>query len=129
MEPSCRIGPPRLCMCPGSERCLTRWRRCALAGALDAALSSQYARRASTALLGAVIQPTAFWFGEDPEARRNAILVEALKAAVEEFRERLGPDLHAWRWGQMHTALFRHPLATDGERRSLLNIGPFQRGG
>ena len=101
----------------------------ALAGALDMALSSQYARRASTALLGAVIQPTAFWFGEDPEAGRNATLVEALKVAVEEFRERLGPDLHAWRWGRVHAALFRHPLATDGATRSLLNIGPFQRGG
>ena len=76
-----------------------------------------------------MIQPTAFWFGEDPEARRNTILVEALRVAVEEFRGRLGQDLHEWRWGQVRTALFRHPLATDGETRSLLNIGPFQRGG
>ena len=100
-----------------------------VAGDLDAALLAQYARRAGTTLLGAVIQPTTFWFGDDPEAGRDVVLAEALKVAVEEFRGRLATDMQTWRWGELHTALFRHPLATGGQTRMLFNIGPFQRGG
>ncbi len=63
-----------------------------------------------------------------PEARRR-ILEEALTAALERGRELLGKDLSAWRWGRLHTARFRHPLATDEERRRLFDLGPLERGG
>jgi penicillin amidase len=64
-----------------------------------------------------------------PPARRERVLLDALDAALERGRRLLGPDLSVWRWGRLHTALFRHPLSSDVERRRLFDLGPLERGG
>jgi penicillin amidase len=72
-------------------------------------------------------------FGEDPLAGRDALLVESLKQAVADLRERLGPDMGRWQHGQkkLKHALIRHPLspAVDAELRARLDVGPVPRGG
>ena len=71
--------------------------------------------------------------GEDPLAARDALLLEALEAAVDELTGKLGRDMDGWAWGQpdYHHATLRHPLGSvvDAETRSLLEVGPAPRGG
>ena len=71
--------------------------------------------------------------GTDPMAARDALLMDALVAAMAELTEKLGPDSGGWAWGQAdyHHAYLRHPLgnAVDPETRSLLEVGPAPRGG
>ena len=72
-------------------------------------------------------------FGEDPIAGRDALLLEALEAAVADLTERFGPDPDAWVYGQnayKHVRL-RHPLsrAVNDAWRDRLEVGPLPRGG
>ena len=43
---------------------------------------------------------------------RDSILLAALDTALIEVKRLVGPDPRAWRWGAVHIARFRHPLAT-----------------
>ena len=47
---------------------------------------------------------------------------------MKDLSGRLGSDPTAWRWGDIHTITFPHPLAI-GPLALLLNIGPFNRPG
>ncbi|HEX8274476.1 MAG TPA: penicillin acylase family protein [Longimicrobiaceae bacterium] len=71
--------------------------------------------------------------GGDPARIRDAILARSLEEAVAELKERLGPDMAAWRYGQtrMHHVQLRHPLsaALDSAGRAGLDHGPLPRGG
>jgi penicillin G amidase len=40
--------------------------------------------------------------GEDPLAARHELVLASLRTALDELAERLGPDMDAWRWGQLH---------------------------
>ena len=71
------------------------------------------------------------WFSDvgDPTSRgRDAISGRALEDAVRDLRARLGADPERWRWGELHTITFAHPLAV-GPLALLLNIGPLRRPG
>ena len=72
-------------------------------------------------------------FGADPMRARDALLVDALAAAVASLENKLGPNRENWAWGQVdyHHARLRHPLGTavDAETRELLEAGPLPRGG
>jgi penicillin amidase len=50
-------------------------------------------------------------FGRDPERGRDSVALLALGDAVRDLTTRLGGDRAAWRWGALHRASFRHPLA------------------
>ncbi|MDR6116221.1 MULTISPECIES: penicillin acylase family protein [unclassified Sphingomonas] len=50
-------------------------------------------------------------FGPDPEAARDALLAKALGRAWETASEALGTDPAAWRWGDIHRVVLRHPLS------------------
>ena len=62
-------------------------------------------------------------FGTDPAAARDSVALDALAGAVRLITQRLGPDRAKWRWGAIHRATFRHPLA------EAFDIGPAERGG
>jgi penicillin amidase len=79
--------------------------------------------------MAALQQPTARWFGDDPAAGRDAALVESLREAVAEAREKLGADPAKWRWGAIHKTPFRHALSTDDARKSLFDLPSPERGG
>src|ERR1019366_4021187 len=44
--------------------------------------------------------------GDDPTAARDALLLASLRSALDEIAERLGPEMAAWRWGDLHHAHF-----------------------
>jgi penicillin amidase len=80
-------------------------------------------------LLEVLQWPTERWFGKDPKAGRDAVLMSSLRDAVAETTKKLGPDPARWRWGTLHHALFRHPLATDDARKAVLDLPEVERGG
>jgi penicillin amidase len=57
---------------------------------------------------------------------RKAILTESLAAALAELTERLGPDMEAWRWGDLHHARFVPAAAALAEPalREKMTHGP-----
>lgn len=79
--------------------------------------------------LEALRTPAARWFGDDPAAGRDAVLVATLRDAVAETREKLGDDPAKWRWGALHKAPFTHVLSTDEARKTLFNLPSPERGG
>jgi len=86
--------------------------------------------RSATVVLRHLAQPTADWFGPQPLARRDALLAETLRLAVERVQKLLGDDVEAWSWGRIHTATFHHPLESLGpEVARAFNLGPVPRGG
>lgn len=68
-------------------------------------------------------------FGENGTAIRDALLLATLDAAWAETRARLGDDARRWRWGDLHQALFEHPLAKLPGGGGRLNVGPLPVGG
>lgn len=72
-------------------------------------------------------------FGSDPLAGRDKFVLDTLAQAVANLREKLGPNIQNWIYGQADYkhALIRHPLgaAVNEEIRSRLEVGPVPRGG
>jgi len=73
--------------------------------------------------------PKPAWFGSDPKAGRDAVLLRSLEEAVAEAKTKLGPDPKTWRWGGLHKTALQHILATDPERKALFGLPPVERGG
>jgi len=72
-------------------------------------------------------------FGEDPLQGRDEFLLNTLAQGVATLREKLGPNIENWVYGQLDYkhVLIRHPLAAavNEEIRNRLNVGPVPRGG
>ncbi|GAA2866251.1 penicillin acylase family protein [Pseudonocardia halophobica] len=69
--------------------------------------------------------------GPNPDKFLAETVAWTLPAAVAELAELLGPDRATWRWGRLHVAQARHPLAallTDVPGEQLV-AGPEPRGG
>ena len=66
---------------------------------------------------------------EAPEELRKQVMLESLADAFREAQALLGVDTSAWRWGNLHTITFRHPLANTPARGGVFNRGPVERGG
>jgi penicillin amidase len=72
-------------------------------------------------------------FGADPIAGRDALVVKALDKAVAGLRQRLGPDMSRWQYGQVkfkHIQL-KHPLSdiVRADLQARLDLEPLPRGG
>jgi penicillin amidase len=79
-------------------------------------------------LLAVLQKPDARWFGENPTAGRDKFVRETFAAAVEKLKKL--PETQQQRWGTLHTATFRHPLATlDAGIAKAFDVGPFERPG
>jgi hypothetical protein len=48
---------------------------------------------------------------------------------VADLRKRLGDDQNAWKWGDLHTADFAHPLGGTPATKDLFFVEPVRRGG
>ncbi|WP_421073327.1 penicillin acylase family protein [Paraburkholderia sp. A1RO-1] len=70
-------------------------------------------------------------FGDDPPAKRDALLLASLRDAYDEMVTLQGADAHAWAWGKLQTNLNAHPFAglVDDDMRAKLNVGPLPKGG
>jgi penicillin amidase len=87
--------------------------------------------RAVFALYELLGHPDDPWFSVagDPSVRgRDGVSAVALEDATRELVARSGSDPAKWRWGDLHTITFEHPLAI-GPLALLLNIGPMARSG
>ncbi len=60
---------------------------------------------------------------------RDEVLLEALKRSLAYLSEKLGPDLHAWHWGDLHKLTFEHILGKGKLLDKIFNLGPFPIGG
>ncbi|MGF6347752.1 penicillin amidase [Variovorax sp. W2I14] len=70
-------------------------------------------------------------FGWVTDAQRDALLLQTLPPAMQELTAKLGPDMTAWKWGTLHRAEFRHPLAgvVDAATRKKLDVGDWPMSG
>lgn len=72
-------------------------------------------------------------FGSDPIEGRDQFLLDTLTQGIANLREKLGPNIENWVYGQADYkhATIRHPLAgaVNDEIREQLNVGPAPRGG
>lgn len=72
-------------------------------------------------------------FGKDPIRSRDALLLRSLAEAVSDLREKLGPDMTQWQYGQERYkhALLSHPLSdvVSEDMRRRLDVGPIARNG
>jgi penicillin amidase len=74
--------------------------------------------------------PSAAVFGQNPEAARDALLLETLRTAEQKLSAKLGPDPQDWPWGRVHRASFFHPLGgVAPAARALFDRGPVSRPG
>jgi penicillin G amidase len=69
--------------------------------------------------------------GPDPEKKRDEIMLGTLEAAFDDTQQRLGPNRAKWRWGQLATIQFEHPLSVlaTGPERERMNVGPVPKAG
>ncbi len=74
--------------------------------------------------------PSGAVFGQNPEAARDALLLQTLEAAEQKLAAKLGPDPKNWAWGQLHRVSFFHPLdAVTPTAKALFDRGPAARPG
>jgi penicillin amidase len=59
------------------------------------------------------------------------LLLKSLEEATTALREKLGPDMGRWKWGDLHHAAYESMLsaAADAPTRRLLDTVSVQRGG
>jgi penicillin G amidase len=69
--------------------------------------------------------------GADPLQARDELLLASLTSAVKELERRLGPDLAAWQWGNLHQMSFRPAIASlaGPEVQAHLCLPPVTLGG
>ena len=65
----------------------------------------------------------------DAMAASDAMLLDALRAAVDRVKAPTVDANRAPSWGSLHRVLFKHPLAITQASRRLYNVGPFEQGG
>jgi penicillin amidase len=57
---------------------------------------------------------------------RDDIIKKSMLEAVDELSDRIGNDPSDWRWGDIHTMRFEHPM---GKKLSFFNLSPIPTGG
>ncbi|HEY8616315.1 penicillin acylase family protein [Phenylobacterium sp.] len=87
---------------------------------------------AAHALVGASSpDPVLLWHERQPRRVRDPILLGSLRAALDELKGRLGPDMAAWSWGRLHQARFEPAAAVlaDPQLAAQMSVGPLQVAG
>jgi penicillin amidase len=81
-------------------------------------------------MLDTLEKPSKDWFGDNPTSGRDRFLLKTFVTALAKVQLLLGEDPKQWSWGKLHTATFRHPLATLGPAyEKAFNLGPVPRPG
>jgi penicillin amidase len=68
------------------------------------------------------------WFDDirtPQEESKGEIIRRSLREAAEALRSRLGEQVRLWRWGELHTVTFRHPLGLVRPLDAVFNRGPY----
>jgi penicillin amidase len=88
--------------------------------------------RPTFALYDLIGTPSSTWFADlasGDAGDRDAIAAAALEDAMRDLTTRLGPVASSWRWGDLHTVSFEHPLSAAKPLDLILTIGPVRRPG
>src|SRR5580704_9953324 len=81
-------------------------------------------------ILQELAHPSAAVFGQNPEAARDALMLQTLQAAEQKLSAKLGPEPKNWAWGNLHRVSFFHPLGgVAPAARALFDRGPVSRPG
>lgn len=101
---------------------------------LGPALYEEYVTngRPTFALHELIGSPSSTWFADLTRGElgdRDAIASYALEDAMRDLQKRLGPTATSWRWGDLHTVSFEHPLSAAKPLDRLFTIGPLGRPG
>ncbi len=81
-------------------------------------------------ILKELSNPRASVFGANPEAARDALLLDTLRASEEKLAAKLGPDSKNWAWGNLHHAVFIHAVSgVVPAAKALFDRGPVSRPG
>lgn len=81
-------------------------------------------------ILKELSNPRAEVFGANPEAGRDAMLLDTLRAAELKLTAKLGSDREKWAWGNLHHAAFVHAVSgVFPGAKSLFDRGPVSRPG
>jgi penicillin amidase len=96
--------------------------------ALDDAVFSRYLRHhdaPALATLTLLRDPASGWW----RGNRDRVVETALRAALRDLEDRLGPDRAQWRWGRLHRPVFTHPIGRVKALGWIFNITPPETGG
>ncbi len=80
-------------------------------------------------LLGSTSSPWFVELGDPAVTGRDALSGAALDGAAKDLVTRLGSDVTKWRWGDLHTISFEHPLSAVKPLDLFFTIGPVKRAG
>jgi len=116
------------------ESWLLQMTRLAFGDKLGATLADDYATngRMTFALYQLIGGTTSPWFvslGDPSLSGRDALAGAALDNAGKDLTTRLGGDMTKWRWGDLHTISWEHPLSAAKPLDLILTIGPVRRAG
>lgn len=69
--------------------------------------------------------------GVEPERVRDDLMLRTLADAIQETKQRLGPNRSTWRWGQLANVWFEHPVSplAGEDLRLKMNVGPYPKSG
>ena len=116
------------------EAWLLQMCRHTFADKLGSDLYDEYASegRPTFALYQLLANTTSPWFvelGDPAVSGRDALAGVALDAAGKDLVAKLGADVGKWRWGDLHTVAFAHPLSAAKPLDLIFTIGPVRRAG
>lgn len=90
---------------------------------IPSGLLDDFVVRAGRVLVPTLVSPSATWFDGDVSRARDAVLLDALAAAIDNERRWTSADAEAV-WGDFQALTFRHPLAVSAEARRRYERGP-----
>jgi len=90
---------------------------------------SLHAERSREWLESILANPNSHWFDLGDGRNRDELIVTSLRESVEFLKTECGPDIHAWRWDELHQITFGHNLGSVKPLDKFFNRGPFPLGG
>jgi len=90
---------------------------------------SMYGDHALAWLQTTLAQPHSHWFDLGHGETRDDVMLAALRQTVDFLTAKLGPNVHAWAWGKLHTLTYTHTLGSVKPLDLLFNRGPYPVGG
>lgn len=87
-----------------------------------------FAKDTSATRMITVLESPKGWMSD---AERDQLLLSSIAPAMQWLQTKLGADAATWTWGDLHQAIFVHPLAgvVDATTRQRLNVGAGGVGG
>lgn len=65
-----------------------------------------------------------------PQVETRSLLINnSFRKMITRLKEKLGTNISDWKWGELHTIEFEHPLGKAKPLNHIFNLGPFPAGG